>query len=257
MNTFDFLLKKRQSKPRISGLTMVLDKGLGIKTAEDLVDISGSYIDLMKFGWGTIILHDKEIIKNKIAMYNSFNITAYPGGTLFEIAYRENKIPQYFEEVKDLGFKAIEISDGSTTISNEEKLKYIKEAKNKDLYVLSEVGKKNPNEDLDINIKSRVKSINEEIKAGSDIVIVEAREGGKNIGIYDANGVAKEDEVDYILKNVTEPDKILWEAPNKDQQIFFILKFGRDVNLGNISTNDVTSLETLRCGLRGDTLGKI
>ena len=95
-----------------------------------------------------------------------------------------------------------------------------------------------------------------ELDSGSSLIIVEAREGGKNIGIYDKSGNAKEDEIDYILDNFNG-DKILWEAPNKDQQVFFILKLGNDVNLGNVSTDDITSLETLRRGLRGDTVGKI
>jgi len=256
MNAFEFLLKKRQNKPRKSGISMVLDKGLGLKSAEDLMNIAGEYVDLMKFGWGTIVLHDKELIKDKIAIYESFGVTAYPGGTLFEIAYLQNKIPQYFEEVDSLGFKTVEISDGSTDISSEEKLNFIKQAKNKGLNVLSEVGKKDLTEDSKMDTGDRIATMNNELEAGSDYVIVEARESGKNIGIYDGDGKAKEDEIDSILNNV-DPDKILWEAPNKDQQIFFILKMGSNVNLGNISTGDITSLETLRRGLRGDTLGKV
>ncbi|MCL2687565.1 MAG: phosphosulfolactate synthase, partial [Methanobrevibacter sp.] len=123
-------------------------------------------------------------------------------------------------------------------------------------YVLSEVGKKNPIADAKIDLNKRIELIKAELKAGSNKVIIEAREGGKNIGIFDDEGIAKEKEVDCITKHIQKED-IIWEAPNKDQQVYFVLKFGSDVNLGNISSNDITSLETIRRGLRGDTLGKI
>ncbi|WP_304093452.1 phosphosulfolactate synthase, partial [Methanobrevibacter ruminantium] len=122
--------------------------------------------------------------------------------------------------------------------------------------VLSEVGKKDPVLDKEMSLDDRIKAMNDELNAGSSLIIVEAREGGKNIGIFDKSGKANEDEIDTILNNV-DNEKILWEAPNKDQQVFFILKLGNEVNLGNISSDDITSLETLRRGLRGDTLGKI
>jgi phosphosulfolactate synthase len=122
--------------------------------------------------------------------------------------------------------------------------------------VLSEVGKKDPELDAEFTVQDRIDYINSEINAGSSYVIIEAREGGKNIGIYDANGKAKEDEINQILDNVPA-EKIIWEAPNKDQQVYFVLKLGNEVNLGNISTDDIISLETIRQGLRGDTFGKI
>ena len=122
--------------------------------------------------------------------------------------------------------------------------------------MLSEVGKKDPTLDRELTLDERISQMNDELKAGSSLIIVEAREGGKNIGIFDKSGNAKEDEIDVIVDRI-DNKKILWEAPNKDQQVFFILKFGNTVNLGNVSSDDITSLETLRRGLRGDTLGKI
>ena len=235
---------------------MVLDKGLGLETAKSLMDISGDYVDYLKFGWGTSIVHDREIIKAKVEMYLSHDITPYTGGTLFELAYMQDKLDDFLKEARDLGFPAIEISDGSTTISHEEKVSCIRRAKSEGFEVLSEVGKKDPNLDRELSLDERIAYMKDELDAGSSLVIVEAREGGKNIGIFDKSGQAKEDEIDYILERF-EPDKILWEAPNKDQQVFFILKLGNTVNLGNISSDDITSLETLRRGLRGDTLGKI
>ena len=235
---------------------MVLDKGLGLETASSLMDISGDYVDYLKFGWGTSIVHDQEIVRAKVEMYKSHDITPYTGGTLFELAYMQDKLDDFFTEAKNLGFPAIEISDGSTNISHEEKLNCIRMAKAEGFEVLSEVGKKDPGLDKELTLDERVEYMQEELDAGSSLVIVEAREGGKNIGIFDGAGKAKEDEIDYILDNFDE-SKILWEAPNKDQQVFFILKLGNTVNLGNISSDDITSLETLRLGLRGDTLGKI
>lgn len=256
MKSFNFLLKEREEKPRQKGITMVLDKGLGLETAESLMNISGDYVDYLKFGWGTSIVHEQDIIKDKVAMYKSHNITPYTGGTLFELAYMNDKLEEFFQEAHDLGFEAIEVSDGSTTISHDKKLECIESAKKDGFEVLSEVGKKDPGLDKELSLDERIEYMQNELEADSSLIIVEAREGGKNIGIYDKAGNAKEDEIDYILDNF-DGNKILWEAPNKDQQVFFILKLGNDVNLGNVSTDDITSLETLRRGLRGDTVGKI
>lgn len=256
MKSFNFLLKEREEKPRQKGITMVLDKGLGLETAESLMNISGDYVDYLKFGWGTSIVHEQDIIKDKVAMYKSHNITPYTGGTLFELAYMNDKLEEFFQEAHDLGFEAIEVSDGSTTISHDKKLECIESAKKDGFEVLSEVGKKDPGLDKELSLDERIEYMQNELEAGSSLIIVEAREGGKNIGIYDKAGNAKEDEIDYILDNF-DGNKILWEAPNKYQQVFFILKLGNDVNLGNVSTDDITSLETLRRGLRGDTVGKI
>jgi phosphosulfolactate synthase len=256
VKSFEFLSKKREEKPRNCGITMVLDKGLGLETASSLMDISGEYVDYLKFGWGTSIVHEQEIIKAKVEMYKSHDIVPYTGGTLFELAYMNDKLDEFFAEAHNLGFEAIEISDGSTNISHEQKLNCIKMAKGEGFEVLSEVGKKDPNLDKELTLDERIEYMQDELDAGSSLVIVEAREGGKNIGIFDNSGNAKEDEIDYILDKI-DSNKILWEAPNKDQQVFFILKLGNVVNLGNISSDDITSLETLRQGLRGDTLGKI
>ncbi|WP_298498734.1 phosphosulfolactate synthase [uncultured Methanobrevibacter sp.] len=256
MKSFEFLSIKREEKPRDCGITMVLDKGLGLETASSLMDISGEYVDYLKFGWGTSIVHEQEIIKAKVEMYKSHDITPYTGGTLFELAYINDKLAEFFEEARKLGFPAIEISDGSTNINHNDKLNCIKRARQEGFEVLSEVGKKNPDLDKELTLDERIEYMQQELDAGSSLVIVEAREGGKNIGIFDKSGNAKEDEIDYILDKI-DGNKILWEAPNKDQQVFFILKLGNTVNLGNISNDDITSLETLRRGLRGDTLGKL
>ncbi|WP_407454986.1 phosphosulfolactate synthase [Methanobrevibacter sp.] len=256
MKSFEFLSKKREEKPRDCGLTMVLDKGLGLEMANSLMDISGEYVDYLKFGWGTSIVHEQDIIKAKVEMYKDHDIIPYTGGTLFELAYMKDKLEDFFSEARSLGFQAIEISDGSTNIIHEDKLNCIKRAVDEGFEVLSEVGKKDPTLDRELTLDERISQMNDELDAGSSLIIVEAREGGKNIGIFDKSGNAKEDEIDVIVEKI-DNKRILWEAPNKDQQVFFILKFGNTVNLGNVSSDDITSLETLRRGLRGDTLGKI
>lgn len=257
MKAFDFLLKERETKPRDIGMTMVLDKGLGFDTAKSLMEISADYVDYLKFGWGTSVIQDENLIRAKVEMYKGSDIIPYTGGTLFELAYMNDKVDNFFKRAKELGFESIEISNGSTDLSYEDKIDYIKQATDLGFHVLSEVGKKNPAIDKEITLEERVNYMNAELEAGSSKVIVEAREGGKNIGIFDKSGNAKEDEVDYILNNISDETKIIWEAPQKDQQVYFVLKLGSDVSLGNISTDDIISLETIRQGLRGDTLGKL
>ena len=255
MKAFNFITPYRVEKPRKNGITMMLDKGMGLRTLNDLMEVSGEYIDFAKFGWGTSALHDRELIQKKVEMYLSHDINPYPGGTLFEIAYMKNKFSEFLDESEKLGFTAIEISDGSTNITPEERRNVISKAKERGFTVISEVGKKNPQDDCKLDTDDRVKLINSDINAGSDRILIEAREGGKGIGIYDECGNVKEDELEILAK--TDMEKIIWEAALKNQQTYLILKFGPNVNLGNIAPEEITALETIRRGLRGDTLGKL
>ena len=251
MRAFEFL----DNVGNINTNTMVLDKGLGYNTVEDSLKLTGNYFNLLKFGWGTSILYEKELIKDKNELYQSYDIKTYTGGTLFELANKNNKIEEFFEELDNLGFNAVEISDGSTNIDETTRYSCIEMAKDAGFYTLSEVGKKNPQKDHEYSIEDRINLINRDMEHNADMVIVEGRESGKNIGIYDEKGNVKEDELQAIAENVKQ-QKLMWEAPNKSQQIDLILTFGNDVNLGNVNFNEIISLETLRRGLRGDTLGK-
>lgn len=251
MRAFEFL----DNVGDINTNTMVLDKGLGYKSVEDSLKLTGDYFNLLKFGWGTSILYEKELIKDKNELYQSYDIKTYTGGTLFELANKNNKIEEFFEELDNLGFNAVEISDGSTNIDDVTRYSCIEMAKDAGFYTLSEVGKKNPQKDHEYSIEDRINLINMDMEHKSDMVIVEGRESGKNIGIYDEKGNVKEDELKAIADNVNQK-KLMWEAPNKNQQIELILSFGNDVNIGNVNFNEIISLETLRRGLRGDTLGK-
>ncbi|MEE0924959.1 MAG: phosphosulfolactate synthase, partial [Methanobrevibacter sp.] len=156
MKSFEFLSIEREEKPRNCGITMVLDKGLGLETAESLMNISGEYVDYLKFGWGTSIVHERDIIKAKVEMYKNHQITPYTGGTLFELAYRSKKLEDFFAEAHDLGFPAIEISDGSVDIPHEEKLECRELAQSNGFEVVSEVGKKDPNLDKELTLDGRV-----------------------------------------------------------------------------------------------------
>ncbi|MDR0911910.1 MAG: phosphosulfolactate synthase [Methanobrevibacter sp.] len=234
-------------------LTMVLDKGMPVSYTNNLMQIAGTYLDFLKFGWGTTIVLNEEIVTQKLEICENFDILGYCGGTLFEIAIIKNKVDELFEDLNRLGFKAIEISDGSLDLNRDEKLEYISLAKKKGFYVLSEVGKKDLQKDNAIDLDSRISFINEELNAGSQKVIIEARESGKGIGIFDDGGNAKVNDVNAISEAI-DANNIIWEAPNKNQQVFFVKQLGSNVNLGNISPNDIISLETIRQGLRGDTI---
>jgi phosphosulfolactate synthase len=255
MRAFKFLTDDREINQE-QGLTMMLDKGMGPISVIDLLEISGDYVDLAKFGWGTSATHHRDIIREKTEIYESYDVIAYPGGTLFEIAYLKNKLDEFLSEAENLGFQAIEISDGTIQINSSNREEIISRVKDKGFMVITEVGKKDPVEDKKLTINDRIDLINSDLKAGADKVLIEGREGGKGIGIYDDNGKVKENEINIIIEN-TDKDRIIWEAPQKEQQIYLILKLGANVNLGNIPPEEITALETLRQGLRGDTLGRV
>jgi phosphosulfolactate synthase len=259
MTAFDFLTPKRIPKPG-TGITMMLDKGMGPLYVKDFLEISGEYVDLAKFGWGTSAIHHEDLIRDKVESYLSHEVTSYPGGTLFEIAYSQKKLEDFLDEADKLGFGAIEISDGTIDLSPEERREAINQVNKNGFLVITEVGKKDPQKDQELTVQDRVEMVKCDLKWGADLVLMEAREGGKGIGLFDDQGAVKEDDLQTFLEGLQpdiELEKIIWEAPQKDQQAYFILKFGANVNLGNISPDEITALETMRRGLRGDTLGRV
>jgi phosphosulfolactate synthase len=255
MNAFDFLTKDRLRDPE-EGITMMLDKGMGPNMVEDFLEISGPYVDFAKFGWGTSAVHERELIKYKVDSYLSNDIIPYPGGTLFEIAYINDKFNEFLVEAEELGFKAIEISDGTVDIEATERARIIQEVNDAGFIALTEVGKKDPKKDHQFTALDRVNLVKADIEAGAEKVIIEAREGGKDLGIFNDKGNVKEEDVQVFVDNL-DLGKLIWEAPQKSQQAYLILKFGANVNLGNIAPEEITALETMRRGLRGDTLGKV
>lgn len=240
-------IPKRPEKPREKGLTMVMDKGISIAEAQMLIDSSKRFIDIVKFGFGTALI--TENIKEKIKLYKKHGIKVYLGGTLFEAFIARNMFSEYCNFIKKLEIDTVEISDGSIKMNHNQKCEYINELANKKMTVFSEVGYKSSTKILAPS--KWIKLMQKEIDAGSWKVIAEARESG-NVGLYRSGGEVRSDLIEEILTKIPK-DKILWEAPKKQQQVFFIKLLGANVNLGNIGTNDVIPLECLRLGLRGDT----
>lgn len=233
---------------------MVLDKGIGYNAAQDLME-AGEWIDVIKLGWGTPLLFSETFLKKKIKLYKENEIEVSSGGTLLEIVYAKGKIDKFFGKAKELGLTTVEVSNGKINLSIQEKARLIEKARNYGFKVYSEVGKKNPKEDEKLSLKRRVEEAKSDLKAGASKVILEARESGK-IGIYNEAGNIKEDLVRKLVEKIGLKN-IIFEAPQKKQQAWLIINFGKEVNLGNINPTDVVSLETLRRGLRGDTFGKI
>lgn len=240
-------MPERPAKPRESGLTMVMDKGLSLREAEDLCDISAPYCDLIKLGFGTSIITNR--LLDKIRLYKSAGLTPYFGGTLFEAFAVRDMMDEYRRYLDEFEMEMVEVSDGVMELDHELKCRYIAEL-SKNYTVLSEVGTKLKGKE--ITNENWISSMKTELQAGAWKVIAEARESG-NMGIYNDDGSANF-ELILGIKKALNPDDILWEAPLKNQQVWFIKLLGSNVNLGNIATNEIIPLETLRLGLRGDTL---
>jgi|ERR1035437_4595468 phosphosulfolactate synthase len=239
-------LPHRASKPRESGLTMMMDKGISLREAENFCDAAGVLTDIVKFGFGTAVIASK--LKEKIKVYKEANIRVYFGGTLFELFLIRNQFDEFRKLIDIYKLDIVEISDGSMNIPHDEKLEYIR-ILSKQVIVVSEVGYKVSG--LVIPTEKWVEMMKTELEAGAWKVIAEARESG-NVGIFNNDGSANADLICDII-HVIDKDKVLWEAPNKNQQAYFIKLLGANVNLGNIATSEVIALETLRLGLRGDT----
>jgi phosphosulfolactate synthase len=239
-------LPDRSEKPRTGGVTMVMDKGLSVRQAEDLAESAGPYIDYIKLGYGTSLLMDN--VAKKISVYKKAKIRVYLGGTLFEAFIIRGMLKEYIRYMKKLKLDTVEVSDGSMKLDHKLKCKYIKELAG-DFQVLSEVGAKESR--VFIPPADWAEMMAKELKSGSSMVIGESRESGST-GIYSPSGKARVDLIKTIISNVDQ-DKVMWEAPMKSQQAWFIKEFGANVNLGNIPPIEVLPLETLRMGLRVDT----
>ncbi|HEY8387922.1 MAG TPA: phosphosulfolactate synthase [Parasegetibacter sp.] len=239
-------IPERIKKPRANGITMVMDKGLSIEEVRNFLSIASPHVDIVKLGFGTAFVTPN--LREKIDVYRSLNIPVYFGGTMFEAFLIRNQFDDYISVCKDFGIEYVEVSDGSITIPHAEKCGYI-EKLTKHFKVLSEVGSKDAT-----NIMPPYKWIelmHAELEAGASYVIAEAREAG-NVGIYRDSGEVRQGLVQEILTQIPE-QKIIWEAPQKAQQLYFLELIGCNVNLGNIAPAEVIALEAMRIGLRGDT----
>ncbi|HEY8449547.1 MAG TPA: phosphosulfolactate synthase [Bacillota bacterium] len=248
----EFPLRGRPAKPRDVGLTMVIDKGLGIDETRALLEVAADYIDFIKLAFGTSVFFTPEQLREKVRLIHEYGVEVYPGGTLLEIAMVQNRLEAFDEQAQAIGFRCLEVSDGTVAMNPRYRERLIRELVRRGFRVVSEVGKKHPADRLP-NMRVR-EQILEDLEAGAYKVIVEGRESGKGVVIYHSDGSIDQDELEFLASAVPDPGVLIWEAPLKNQQQDLILLFGPAVNLGNIHPQDVISLEALRVGLRGDTL---
>jgi len=239
-------IPERNAKPRNSGLTMVMDKGLSIQEVKNFMSIAAPHVDMVKLGFGTAFVTPN--LREKLEVYRSYDMPIYFGGTLFEAFLIRNQFDDYINVCKDFGVSYMEVSDGSVTIPHSEKCGYI-EKLTKHGVVLSEVGSKDATHIFPPY--KWIEFMKAELEAGSTYVIAEAREAG-NVGIYRGTGEVREGLVQEILTQIP-CERIIWEAPQKAQQLYFLQLLGCNVNLGNIAPNEIIALEAMRIGLRGDT----
>jgi phosphosulfolactate synthase len=239
-------IPERTAKPRQAGLTMAMDKGLSVRQTEDFLSIAADHVDIVKLGWATSFVTPH--LKEKLKVYKEAGIPVYFGGTLFEAFVVRNQFDDYRRILDEYDLQYAEVSDGSIDMKQEDKLQYISTLA-KQVTVLSEVGSKD--EAKIIPPYKWIKLMKAELEAGAWKVIGEAREGG-NVGLFRSSGEVRQGLVEEILTEVPA-DRIIWEAPQKGQQVWFVKLLGANVNLGNIAPHEVISVETIRLGLRGDT----
>src|SRR5215211_3886917 len=240
----------RPGKPRQVGITHVMDKGLNLRDVEGLFDTAGQFVDIVKFGWGTSYVTNN--LEKKIALYRSFETPVVCGGTLFEAVYGRGRLDEFKRWLVEQRFAHVEISDGTIELSRERKVELIADFA-RDFTVLSEVGSKDA--ETVFAPYQWVEWIKEELEAGAWKVITEGRETG-TAGIYRPTGEMRTGLVDEIVHEI-DVGELIFEAPTKASQAWFVTQFGPEVNLGNIPPDEVIPLETLRLGLRGDTLNEI
>jgi len=239
-------LPDRTAKPREEGISHVLDRGLSVAAVDGLIEVAGEFIDLVKLGWGTAVVTGN--LEAKLGRYREYGIPVMFGGTLTELAIAQDRLDRLVAWLHELGLEHIEVSDGTINIEHDRKLELISRLA-QEFTVLSEVGSK---DDTRIMAPYRwVEQISAELKAGAWKVIAEARESG-SVGIFRHDGEVRMGLIDEIVHAIPH-DKILFEAPRKDQQVWFVRRFGPDVNLGNLAPDEVLALETVRVGLRSDT----
>lgn len=243
-------LASRQDKPRTKGLTVLIDNGYPLAYFTDVLSSHGHLIDYIKFGWGTAYVTKDIVKKAEVAREN--NIEIFLGGTFFEKAYLQKKIDDFVKYAKALGCTLVEISNGTIEMSNHEKAMFIADFAS-EFEVFSEVGYKDQTRSQELHPAKWIEFINEDLNAGASKVITEARESGAS-GICRSNGELRYGLIEEIIHSGIDLNSLIFEAPNKDLQVYFIKHINHEVNLANIAFDDIIALETLRLGLRSDTL---
>jgi phosphosulfolactate synthase len=255
-NIIKSLRNLRVEKPRKTGCTMVMDVGKSLEETKSILQIASNYIDHWKFGFGTSVFMDKALLQEKLQLLAEHNILTFPGGTLLEVALLEHHCRVYMTHARELGFTAVEISDGTLPIPRFRRKRIIECALNTGLIPITEVGKKDPKRQPTSD--QIAQEALEDFEWGAAWVIIEGRECGQGVGVFDESGNIDSFEVDLIVEMMADKlDSLIWEAPLKSQQAFFIEKFGANTGLGNIPIDQVLALEALRNGLRFDTLNRV
>jgi phosphosulfolactate synthase len=250
MNPTALQLPKRAIKPRDNGLTMVIDGGIPLGLFADLMSLGAEYIDYVKFGWGTAVVTN--VLRDKISILRGHDIEFYFGGTLFEKFVLQDRFEDYRKFCASHGASHVEVSNGTIEMSNSEKAGYIRKMA-ADYTVVSEVGFKDPDRSQQLPPSAWVEYIHQDLDAGASLVTLEARESGKS-GICRPDGALRYGLVEDVLSSGISQQSLMFEAPNTGLQAHLITRIGADVNLGNVSADGVIGLETLRLGLRADTL---
>ncbi|WP_168119254.1 phosphosulfolactate synthase [Paenibacillus sp. HB172176] len=233
------------------GKTMVIDKGMGLSAFRDFLDVSGQYADMIKLGFGTAVLYPPELLRGKLEAASEKGIIILPGGTLLEAAIAQQAVSSFLDTICELGFSGLEVSDGTIELDRKRRTALINEGVKRGLYVMTEYGKKAAGSAIDPDELAFTAEC--DFDAGAELVTIEARESGIDIGLFDEQGRCKEDVLHEVLEKVGSCGRIMWEAPLKSQQAELLNQFGPSVHLGNVAPADALALEAMRRGLRSDT----
>lgn len=249
---FTLPVKERVAKPRAIGWTMVIDKGLGPHQTADLMAAAADTIDVVKLTFGTSAFFEAPLLKRKVGLITAAGCYCMPGGTFQEVCVWQGTFDRYLARAEALGFNAIEISDGTIAMDARTREVVVRKGVRAGFRVITEVGKKDPEEAL--TMQTMAEEAERDLASGAFMVLVEAREAGRGVGVMDAHGIPLDAEIDALVAAVRDPSRLIWEAPLAAQQRHFVLRFGPNVSLGNVAPEDALALEALRCGLRGETL---
>ncbi|CAJ0883299.1 phosphosulfolactate synthase [freshwater sediment metagenome] len=254
--SLDAIVNRRLHRPRAAGVTMVIDTGLGLTSMRDILDLAGQHVDHWKFGFGTTALMPRAALEAKLALLRDWDILSYPGGTLLEAAVVQEHCRVFMTRAAELGFGAAEISEGTIDLPGERRRRMIDCARNAGLQPITEVGRKDP--DRQPEAEDLAAQVLRDLDWGAAWVIVEGRESGQGVGIYDRAGDIRASFLDEMTRLLGDAAvRVIWEAPLRPQQAYLVCRFGANVSLGNIPPQECLALEALRCGLRFETFAAV
>jgi phosphosulfolactate synthase len=232
-------------------VTMIMDKGLGLRATVDLVEVAAPYIDYWKLPFGSALLYPERRLREKVSVVRSAGIVIYPGGTAMEIAHEQGRLGVFYDWAEAMGMNGVEVSDGTIALSADRRRAAVEDAARRGFTVLTEIGKKVRGSRFEPDEFWR--QVADDKAAGASHVIVEGRESGRGVGIYDDDGAIDPDQLGRLVAGAQDPAQLIWEAPDKEQQVAIIERFGPNVGIGNVPPGEVLALECLRQGLRADT----